>query len=101
MAIPFLWELRAAIDWTIETTSLDRHSAKLLGIAFSWKAHEGWYLPINNQQSTISNLQSLFHAPAEKIGHNLKYDLSVLHSHGISVAGPFFDTMLADALTSP
>ncbi|MFN5639698.1 MAG: 5'-3' exonuclease H3TH domain-containing protein, partial [Akkermansiaceae bacterium] len=29
----------------IETTSLDRHSAKLLGIAFSWKAHEGWYLP--------------------------------------------------------
>ena len=85
----------------IETTSLDRHSAKLLGIAFSWKAHEGWYLPINNQQSTISNLQSLFHAPAEKIGHNLKYDLSVLHSHGISVAGPFFDTMLADALTSP
>ena len=23
MAIPFLWELRAAIDWTIETTSLD------------------------------------------------------------------------------
>lgn len=85
----------------IETTSLDRHSAKLLGIAFSWKAHEGWYLPINNQQSTISNLQSLFHAPAEKIGHNLKYDLSVLHSHHISVAGPFFDTMLADALTSP
>jgi DNA polymerase-1 len=85
----------------IETTSLDRHSAKLLGIAFSWKAHEGWYLPINNQQSTISNLQSLFHAPAEKIGHNLKYDLSVLHSHGITVAGPFFDTMLADAFTSP
>ena len=85
----------------IETTSLDRHSAKLLGIAFSWKAHEGWYLPIDNQQSTISNLQSLFHSPAEKIGHNLKYDLSVLHSHGISVAGPFFDTMLADALTSP
>ena len=85
----------------IETTSLDRHSAKLLGIAFSWNAHEGWYLPINNQQSTISNLQSLFHAPAEKIGHNLKYDLSVLHSHGITVAGSFFDTMLADALTSP
>lgn len=85
----------------IETTSLDRHSAKLLGIAFSWKAHKGWYLPFDNQQSTISNLKSLLHAPAEKIGHNLKYDLSVLHSHGITVAGPFFDTMLADALTSP
>lgn len=85
----------------IETTSLDRHSAKLLGIAFCWKAHEAWYLPIDNQQSTISNLQSILRSPAEKIGHNLKYDLSVLHSHGIEVAGPFFDTMLADSLVAP
>jgi DNA polymerase-1 len=83
----------------IETTSLDRHSAKLLGIAFSWKAHEGWYLPFS--ESLISNLKSLLAGTAVKIGHNLKYDLSVLHSHGITVAGPFFDTMLADALTSP
>ncbi len=85
----------------IETTSLDRHSAKLLGVAFSWKAHEGWYLPIDNQQSTISNLKSILLSPSEKIGHNLKYDLSVLHSHGIHVAGPFFDTMLADILVAP
>jgi DNA polymerase-1 len=83
----------------IETTSLDRHSAKLLGIAFSWKAHEGWYLPFS--ESLISNLKSLLAGTAVKIGHNLKYDLSVLHSHGITVAGSFFDTMLADALTSP
>ena len=83
----------------IETTSLDRHSAKLLGIAFSWKAHEGWYLPYH--ESLISNIKSLLNSPAEKIGHNLKYDLSVLHSHGIEVAGPFFDTMLADALAAP
>jgi len=83
----------------IETTSLDRHSAKLLGIAFSWKAHEGWYLPFS--ESLTSNLKSLLAGTAVKIGHNLKYDLSVLHSHGITVAGPFFDTMLADALTSP
>jgi DNA polymerase-1 len=83
----------------IETTSLDRHSAKLLGIAFSWKAHEGWYLPFT--ESLISNIKNLLAGTAIKIGHNLKYDLSVLHSHGITVAGPFFDTMLADALTSP
>ena len=83
----------------IETTSLDRHSAKLLGIAFSWKAHEGWFLPYS--ESLISNIKSLLNSPAEKIGHNLKYDLSVLHSHGIEVAGPFFDTMLADALAAP
>ena len=95
----------------IETTSLDRFEAKLLGVAFSWQSHEAWYLPINNQQSTISNrsaaemaggnLQSALASPAEKIGHNLKYDLSIIHHHGIEVAGPFFDTMLAHALVTP
>ncbi len=83
----------------IETTSLDRHSAKLLGIAFSWKAHEGWYLPVS--ENLLPEIKSILKSPAEKIGHNLKYDLSVLHSHGIEVAGPFFDTMLADALAAP
>jgi DNA polymerase-1 len=83
----------------IETTSLNRHSAKLLGIAFSWKAHEGWYLPFS--ESLVPQIKAVLHSPAEKIGHNLKYDLSVLHSHGIEVTGPFFDTMLADALAAP
>lgn len=83
----------------IETTSLDRFDARLLGIAFSWKDHEGWYLPY--AESLQSELQSLFASNAEKIGHNLKYDLSVLLNHGIEVSGPFFDTMLADGLIAP
>jgi DNA polymerase-1 len=90
-----------AFCFDIETTSLDRFSAELLGIAFSWKPHEAWYLPISNLKSQISDLQALFQFPAEKTGHNLKYDLSVLHHHGIHVAGPFFDTMLVDALLHP
>ncbi len=85
----------------IETTGLDRFSSKLLGVAFSWKAHEGWYLPITDLKSQISDLKSILSSPAEKIGHNLKFDLSILHHHGIEVAGPFFDTMLADTLISP
>ena len=83
----------------IETTGLDRFTSKLLGVAFSWQAHEGWYLPYS--QSQISHLQSLFSSPAEIIGHNLKFDLSILLHHGIEVAGPFFDTLLADTLVSP
>ncbi len=83
----------------IETTSLDRFQARLLGIAFSWKAREAWYLPWSD--SLLPALRSLLSSSAEKIGHNLKYDLSVLHRHGIEVAGPFFDTMLADALIHP
>lgn len=83
----------------IESTSLDRFEARLLGIAFSWKAHEAWYLPYD--EALLPALSSALSAPSSKIGHNLKYDLCVLHRHGIEVAGPFFDTMLADALVAP
>jgi len=85
----------------IETTGLDRFAARLLGVAFSWRAHEAWYLPIVDLKSQISDLKSILASPAEKIGHNLKFDLSILHHHGIGVAGPFFDTMLADILVTP
>ena len=85
----------------IETTGLDRFTSRLLGIAFSWQAHEAWYLPITDLQAQIDGLRKVFATPAEKTGHNLKFDLSILQHHGIEVAGPFFDTMLADALVFP
>lgn len=83
----------------IETTSLDRFGAKLLGIAFSWKAHTGWYLPYD--ESVLPEIKKALNSDAEKIGHNLKYDLSVLLNHEIECSGPFFDTMLADTLVAP
>ena len=92
---------QSSFCFDIETTSLDRFGARLLGIAFSWKAHEGWYLPVTDLESQLADLKSLFATNAEKTGHNLKYDLSILHHHGIEVAGPFFDTMLADTLVAP
>ena len=83
----------------IETTGLDRFTSKLLGIAFSWKAHEGWYLPY--AESLLPALRTVLASSAEKIGHNLKFDLSILLHHGIEVRGPFFDTLLADTLVAP
>ncbi len=90
---------QSSFCFDIETTSLDRFEASLLGIAFSWKPHEAWYLPFLD--SVLADLRSLLAGPAEKIGHNLKYDLSVLLHHGIGVSGPFFDTMLADTVVAP
>ncbi len=83
----------------IETTGLNRFTSKLLGVAFSWKAHEGRYLPYSD--ALLPALRSALASPAEKIGHNLKFDLSILLHHGIEVAGPFFDTLLADTLVAP
>ena len=37
----------------------------------------------------------------EKVGHNLKYDLSVLRWHGLSVLGTILDTMLMHCLLEP
>ncbi|MFT4176949.1 MAG: DNA polymerase I [Luteolibacter sp.] len=84
-----------------ETTGLDRFTSRLLGIAFSWKAHEAWYLPITDLPSQLPDLQTIFSLPAEKIGHNLKFDLSLLLRHGIEVHSPFFDTFLVDSLVVP
>lgn len=83
----------------IETTGLNRFTSRLLGIAFSWQEHTGWYLPYSD--SLLPELRKVLTSPAEKIGHNLKFDLSILLHHGIEVGGPFFDTMLADTLVAP
>lgn len=83
----------------IETTSLHRFRAELLGIAFSWTKGDAWYLPYD--PSHRERLLETFDRPCTKIGHNLKYDLSVLLNHDIPVSGPFFDTMLVHALLHP
>jgi DNA polymerase-1 len=84
-----------------ETTSLDTFSASMLGIAFSWGNHQGWYLPTINLVDIIDELRKIFANAAEKIGHNLKYDLHILQQHGIEVKGVFFDTMLAHSMLHP
>ncbi|MGC6427479.1 MAG: DNA polymerase I [Akkermansiaceae bacterium] len=80
-----------------ETNSLDRFSSKLLGIAISTKAHTGWYLGPEHLQALRPALTS----SALKVGHNLKFDLHILRSHGVVVEGPFFDTMLAHQIVFP
>lgn len=85
----------------VETNSLDRFSSKLLGIAFSHSPGEAFYLPLTEWPSLREKLLPVFQSPALKIGHNLKFDLTIMLSHGIQVAGPFFDTMLAHTLAAP
>jgi DNA polymerase-1 len=85
----------------IETTSLDRFSARLLGVAFCWAAHDAWFLPVTDLTTQLPALAKALGTPAEKIGHNLKYDLGVLLNHGICVKGPLFDTMLVHQLIAP
>ncbi len=88
-----------------ETTGLDVKRCGLVGLAFSWDAHKGFYVPFPSERdkalALLEEFRPVFSGAAEKIGHNLKYDLGVLRWHGLQVEGPFFDTMLAVALVDP
>lgn len=95
-----------AVCFDTETTSVDANMAELVGIAFSWKAGEGFYIPLPENQKAaafiLKDFKPFFQSDKIlKIGHNLKYDNTVLHWHGIEVKGELFDTMLAHYLIQP
>lgn len=83
-----------------ETTGLNPLTDKLLGVAFCAEPRKAWYMPVSGPDD-LEAVRPLLEGSAEKIGHNLKFDLEVLRANGIRTNGPFFDTMLAHALISP
>jgi DNA polymerase I len=89
-----------------ETSSLDPKDTTLVGLSFSWKAGTGWFLHLpperKNAEAILHEFAPVFTDPdREIIGHNLKFDLSVLTAHGLAVHGKLFDTMIAHALVEP
>ena len=86
-----------------ETTSLDTMAARLVGISLSYAPFTGVYIPLSHQGLGIEQLsleivskklQSLLlDRNIKKVGHNIKYDLSVLERHGIYVKN-IEDTMV-------
>ena len=95
-----------SVCFDTETTGLDAVSASLVGIAFSWQAHTGYYVPIPEdteaRKAVLDSLLPFFENDSiEKVGQNLKYDLKVMQQYGISVKGKLFDTMLAHYIINP
>lgn len=86
-----------------ETTSLDVLTAELLGIAFSVKKTEAYYLNVHKTHSDLLEIikPALENKEILKINQNLKYDIQVLKQHGIHVRGKLFDTMVAHYLLFP
>ena len=88
-----------------ETDSLDPQQARIVGLSFAIEAGHGWYLPLAHSylgvpaqlemQSVLARLKPVLEdASKPKLGQHIKYDLNVLHHHGIEVAGVAYDTML-------
>ena len=95
-----------AFCFDTETTGLNPRTCELLGLAFSFQPHTGYYVPMpeapNENKAVLEEFRGILeNSNAEKIGHNLKFDLAVLLWQDIRVQGPFFDTMLAAYVTAP
>ncbi|WP_396590663.1 DNA polymerase I [Allomuricauda sp. R78024] len=97
---------QTSVCFDTETTSINPLEAELVGIAFSWEAKKGFYVPITEDkeaaQEILEQLRPFFESEAiEKIGQNLKYDIKVMKNYGVEVKGKLFDTMLAHYLINP
>jgi DNA polymerase-1 len=97
---------QTSVCFDTETTSLKTLDAELVGIAFSWEAHKGYYVAFpedpEKAQELVEVLRPFFESEEiEKIGQNLKYDIKVLANYKLKVKGPLFDTMLAHYIINP
>lgn len=99
-----------AVD--LETTSLNPLEAEIVGLSFSWREHEAFYVPVGHcypgapvqlsRDHVLRELAPLLSDPQRlKIGQNIKYDYQVLRRYGIEMLGIRFDTMLASYLLNP
>ena len=95
-----------SICFDTETTGIDANEAELVGMSFSLKKHEGYYVPVPADRTEALNIVNEFKPLFEnenisKIGQNIKYDALMLKWYDVEVKGKYFDTMIAHYLLEP
>ena len=89
-----------------ETTGTEPMMADLVGMSFSDKENQAYYVPVppdfSEAQKIVQAFKPVFENEASlKVGQNIKYDMIILHHYGVEVKGPLFDTMLAHYVLQP
>ena len=89
-----------------ETTSTSPMEAELVGLSFSVKENQAFYVPVPTERTQAQEIVDIFKPLYEnpkilKIGQNIKYDLQVLANYGIDLNGELWDTMVAHYLIQP
>jgi DNA polymerase-1 len=94
--------LDAASEWAFdtETTGLDPRHDRLVGLSFATAPGTAWYVPVPESRDAcrafLAPFAPLFAAPFKvKIGHNAKFDLTILRQYGVELRGELHDSMLA------
>jgi DNA polymerase-1 len=97
---------QAEVCFDTETTSIDANDAEIVGMSFSWKPGEAYYVPCPPDQSETKKILALFAQVFQNekitwIGQNIKYDMLILKWYGYELKGQIFDTMLAHYVIDP
>ncbi|MGE0172022.1 MAG: DNA polymerase I [Oligoflexales bacterium] len=107
-----LRELETASHFSVdcETTGLDVACDYPIGLSLSTNSNSAYYVPLLQEYldatltvTDIKNeLNPLLSDPSKvKAGHNMKFDVAMLHNAGLDVSQPYFDTMVASYLVDP
>ena len=92
-----------------ESTGLDPIVAEVIGVSFSVREGEGFYLPIVSKGGRAFGADFLTRElkplledeRIRKVGQNIKYDYVILKKYGIEMKGIASDTMVAAYLLNP
>ncbi len=106
MRLRDLFLTNSFISFDTETTSTEAINAELVGLSFSVKEREAYYVPVPADRDAAQKIVDIFRPVYEnkgilKIGQNMKYDITVLRNYGVEVKGEMFDTMIAHYLIQP
>ena len=95
-----------SVSFELETSEQNPLTASILGIAFSYHAGSGYYIPFPSDfegaLTLIQELKPFFeNENIEKIGRHLKNDIKVLSRYNTLLKGAIFDTTIAHYLLQP
>ena len=104
--LAFLLAEKSSVAFDTETTSLEVLDAEVVGMSFSYAAGKAYYVNLPQERNKAMEWIHAFKPfweseETEKIGQNIKYDISVLLNYDVQIKGPLFDTMIAHYLIQP
>jgi DNA polymerase-1 len=110
--VDFLSQLRRQkrFAFDTETDDLGAMNSNLIGMSFSWKAGQGFYIPVRGPAGSehldcdriLRDVKPILEDQTiKKVGHNIKYDLLVMRQAGVELKGIEMDSMVAMFLIEP
>lgn len=100
--ISFLEKLKKQKEFSLSILASDPDPFKstLIGLAFSWKEGEAFFVKTNKENLKL--LQPILSNPEiKKTGHNIKQGWRVLKNNNLNLEGISFDVMIASYLLNP